>query len=231
MENREVGFKLEALQRSLRFNMAIYSMDFDNQQLIQVDADSNRNLVVIYQNAGQSEIMGAEIEMQWMPTPGLMMNFSASNNSYKFTEFLDNDLMQAALGNTVSIDRSDEPFPVSPETTIAFGMQYMWQTDFGMITPRIDYSYKSDIYYGLDDGSYTVYQENKELSGQSAFSVVDLRLSWQNEAGDLTATFYMKNALDKRYDIGIAAVGDSVATFFQTYGDPRRFGLELRQVF
>ncbi len=231
VENREIGFKLEALQRSLRFNMAIYSMDFDNQQLIQVDADSNNNLVVIYQNAGQSEITGAEIEMQWMPTPGLMMNFSASNNSYKFTEFLDNDLMQAALGNNVTIDRSDEPFPVSPETTIAFGMQYMWQTDFGMITPRIDYSYKSDIYYGLDDGSYTVYQENKELSGQSAFSVVDLRLSWQNEAGDLTATFYMKNALDKRYDIGIAAVGDSVATFFQTYGDPRRFGLELRQVF
>lgn len=231
VENREIGFKLEALQRSLRFNMAIYSMDFDNQQLIQVDADSNNNLVVIYQNAGQSEITGAEIEMQWMPTPGLMMNFSASNNSYKFTEFLDNDLMQAALGNNVTIDRSDEPFPVSPETTIAFGLQYMWQTDFGMLTPRIDYSYKSDIYYGLDDGSYTVYQENKELSGQSAFSVVDLRLSWQNEDGDLTATFYMKNALDKRYDIGIAAVGDSVATFFQTYGDPRRFGLELRQVF
>lgn len=231
VENREIGFKLEALQRSLRFNMAVYSMNFDNQQLIQVDADSNNNLVVIYQNAGQSEIMGAEVELQWMPTPGLMLNFSASNNSYEFTEFEDNDLMEAALGRNVTIDRSDEAFPVSPETTLAFGIQYMWASQFGLITPRADFSYKSDIYYGLDDGSYTVYQENKDLAGQAAYSIVDLRLSWQNEAGDLTAAFYIKNALDKRYDIGIAAVGDSVATYFQTYGDPRRFGLELRQVF
>ena len=41
----------------------------------------------------------------------------------------------------------------------------------------------------------------------------------------------MKNVFDERYDIGVAAVADSVATFFQTYGDPRRFGIEFRQHF
>ncbi|WP_372797625.1 TonB-dependent receptor [Litorivivens sp.] len=231
VENREIGFKLEAFNRSLRFNMAAYDMDFDNQQLIQVDADSNNNLVVIYQNAGQSAIRGIEMETQWMPSPGLMINFSASHNDYEFTEFNDNDLLQAALGQQVTVDRSDETFPVSPETTASFGIQYSLDTDVGIFTPRLDYSYKSDVYYGLDDGAHTVYKENKDNAGQSAYSVVDLRLSWQNREGDLTAAAFVKNALDERYDIGIAAVADSVATFFQTYGDPRRFGVEVRKHF
>ncbi|MBB3048730.1 outer membrane receptor protein involved in Fe transport [Litorivivens lipolytica] len=231
VENRELGMKLEAFRRSLRFNMAAYHMDFDNQQLIQVDADSNNNLVVIYQNAGQSEIKGVEMELQWMPSPGLMINMSASHNDYTFTDFKDNDLLQAALGRQVEIDRSDETFPVSPETTAAFGIQYAFNPDIGVITPRLDYSYKSEVYYGLDDGAHTLYQQDKDLAGQSAYSVMDFRLMWQNNEGNRTAAFWVKNVLDERYDIGIAAVGDSVATFFQTYGDPRRFGIEYRQTF
>lgn len=231
VENREIGFKLEAFDRSMRFNMAFYDMDFDNQQLIQVDTDSNNNLVVIYQNAGSSRIKGAELELQWMPSPGMMINLSASNNDYSFSDFGDNDLLQAALSNPTFIDRSDETFPVSPETTFAFGIQYAMDTDIGLFTPRLDYSYKSDVYYGLDDGAHTVYEENPDNAGQAAYSVVDLRLTWQNANGDTTIAGYVKNALDKRYDIGIAAVADSTATFFQTYGDPRRFGIELRKLF
>lgn len=231
VENREIGFKLEAFSRSLRFNMAFYDMDFDNQQLIQVDTDSNNNLVVIYQNAGSSRIKGAELELQWMPSPGMMINLSASNNDYSFSDFGDNDLLQAALSNPTTLDRSDETFPVSPETTLAFGIQYAMDTDIGLFTPRIDYSYKSDIYYGLDDGAHTVYEENPDNAGQPAYSVVDVRMTWQNSSGDTTIAGYIKNALDKRYDIGIAAVADSTATFFQTYGDPRRFGIELRKEF
>lgn len=231
VENREVGFKLEAFDRSMRFNMAFYDMDFDNQQLIQVDTDTNNNLVVIYQNAGSSRIKGAELELQWMPSPGMMINLSASNNDYSFSDFGDNDLLQAALSNPTFIDRSDETFPVSPETTFAFGIQYAMDTDIGLFTPRLDYSYKSDVYYGLDDGAHTIYEENPDNAGQAAYSVVDLRLTWQNANGDTTIAGYVKNALDKRYDIGIAAVADSTATFFQTYGDPRRFGIELRKLF
>ncbi len=231
VENREIGFKLEAFRRSMRFNAALYTMDFDNQQLIQVDADSQNNLVVIYQNAGNSEIEGVELEMQWIPSPSVLINLSASHNEYSFANFTDNDLLQAALGKTVILDRSDETFPVSPETTFAFGIQYAMDTDMGIFTPRLDYSYKSDVYYGLDDGAHTIYEQDPDAAGQAAYSIVDLRLIWQNSAGDTTIAGYVKNALDKRYDIGIAAVADSVATSFQTYGDPRRYGVEIRKHF
>jgi iron complex outermembrane receptor protein len=231
VENREIGIKIDAFDRTLRLNMAFYDMDFDNQQLIQVDTDSNNNLVVIYQNAGQSEIQGAELELQWMPTAQLMISFSASDNNYGFTSFKDNSLIDAALGRQVLLDRSDEPFPVSPETTIAVGIQYSFPLDSGLLTGRLDYSYKSDIYYGLDDGSYTVYQKDKDLAGQPAFELFDGRVTWANNEQDLTLTVFVKNILDERYNYGVAAVGDSVATYFQAYGEPRRYGLEIRKTF
>ena len=34
LENREIGFKIDALERSLRFNVALYAMTFENMQLI-----------------------------------------------------------------------------------------------------------------------------------------------------------------------------------------------------
>lgn len=231
VENREIGFKLEAWRRSLRFNVAFYQMDFTDQQLIQVDADSANNLVVIFQNAGESEITGGEVEIQWMPFPGLMVNFSASSNDYEFTEFTDNDLLQAVLGRQVTVDRTDETFPVSPEDTMSFGIQQTFMTGFGTLTPRLDYLYKSEIYYGLDDGAHTAFEKDIDLAGQRAYSVVDLRLTWADNDGDLNIAAFVKNATDERYQVGIASVADSTATYFRTFGEPRMYGLEIRKTF
>jgi outer membrane receptor protein involved in Fe transport len=95
----------------------------------------------------------------------------------------------------------------------------------------VDYSYKGDIYYGLDDGSYEAYKEDKDLAGQPAFELVDTRITWSNTNQDLSVTAYMKNVFDERYNLGVASVGDSVATYFQAYGEPRRYGLEIRKTF
>ncbi|MBB3048609.1 outer membrane receptor protein involved in Fe transport [Litorivivens lipolytica] len=233
VENREIGFKIDAFERSLRFNVALYHMDFDNMQLIQVSTDSAGNLAVIFRNAGASTITGGEMELTWMPSPIVMLNASFSKNDYEFQEFKDNDLLTAAAtGNFVPEDRTDETFPASPETTASFGAQLMLPTDFGLIIPRVDLSYKSEIFFGLDEGSYNVYQRTGEgLGGSDAYTLVDVRLSWQNNEGDTTVAAFVKNVTDERYVIGTASVSDSVSTFNQTYGDPRRFGLMVRKTF
>lgn len=230
VENREIGFKIDAFDRSMRFNVALYSMDFENMQLIQVATDSQGNLAVIFRNAGEAVIQGGEMELQWMPTPGLMINASYSHNNYEFKEFVDNDLLNAVVGNLVPEDRTDEDFPATPETSASLGIQLMIPTGFGMIIPRVDVSYKSEIFFGLDEGSYNLY-EREGIGGSDAFTLVDARLSWQNDEGDTTITAYAKNLTDERYIIGTASVADSVSTFNQTYGDPRRYGVQIRRTF
>lgn len=231
VENREIGLKIDLLQRSIRLNLAAYSMLFTDQQLLQVTVDSSNNLGVIFENAGKSTIEGVELELTWAASANLLFMLNISDNDYRFDEFSDLNTLSVVLNDPKRIDRTHERFAVSPERTVALGIQYRWQTRFGTITPRLDISYKSDIYYGLDAESSLVFDEETELAGQPAFTIADLRVNWENPDGDKTLAFWMRNIGDKLYTIGPIAVAETTGTFSETYGEPRSFGIEYRQIF
>ncbi len=232
LENREIGIKIDALERSLRLNIALYSMTFTNMQLITVNVDSANSLVVTSQNAGESTINGGELEALWLPSENMALSFTYSNNNYKYNTFMDNDLAALALrGEFVPIDRSNEDFAVSPETSASIGAQYTIVTDYGLFTPRIDVSYKSEVYMGLDAGSWEVAKANPDLIYASAYSLIDARLSWNDPMADLRVSAFVKNLTDKRYDIGAVGTADSLGTFTRALGDPRTFGIEIRKDF
>ncbi|WP_295873051.1 TonB-dependent receptor [uncultured Zhongshania sp.] len=232
LENREIGLKIDAFDNSLRLNIALYSMIFENMQLITVSVDSANTLVVSSQNAGESMIEGGELELLWLPTENLMFSFNYSNNNYRFIEFDDFDLAELALkGQKVAVDRSDEDFAVSPEVTAAFGAQYTFITRNSVFTPRLDVSYKSEVYMGLDDASWDVAKRDPGSIYAKATTLVDARFSWFMPDRDLTISAYIKNLTDKRYDIGAVATASSLGTYVQVLGEPRMFGIEARQTF
>lgn len=231
VSNHELGFKIDAFDRSVRLNGAVYAMDFDDQQLIAVGADSAQNVVVVFGNAGQSEIRGGELELLWLPTTQLQINASLSINNYRYTEFSELDLQAAILGREESVDRSNETFPVSPDKSAAVGAQYSWSGDYGLIISRLDLSYKSDIFYGFDPGSYAAFKNDPAMAGQPAYHLLDARLSWQNSEGDLSLSAWVKNLSDERYRIGVVAVADSSGVYNEGWGEPRMFGIDLRQEF
>lgn len=231
VENREIGLKLDMLERSLRVNLAAYSMLFTDQQLLQVTVDSSNNLGIIFENAAKSTIEGVELEVTWAASANLLFMFNASSNKYEFNDFTDLDTMSVVLNRPMVIDRSNEPFAVSPEDTVALGVEYHFNTPIGVITPRLDASYKSYIYYGLDAASQPVFEKNPELTGQEPFVVVDLRVGWQINDGEKNLAFWMRNVADERYTIGPISAAESTGNFHTTYGEPRTFGLEYRQNF
>ena len=231
VENRELGLKVDAFDRSLRINAAIYQMDYEDQQLFQVTVDSSGAIGTVFKNVGESVITGGEIEVTWLPTPNLLFNVSASRNDYDLKRFDDLDTLSLVVGSQVTVDRSDEPFPVSPEDTLAIGAQYSLDTDLGVFTVRADYSYKSDIYLGLDPESYDAYQRDKSLSGQEAYSVTDLRLSWTNIPGDTSIALWASNIFDERYTVGPVSTAGTTGTFTTAYGAPRMYGLQVSKMF
>jgi iron complex outermembrane recepter protein len=232
LENREIGIKIDALDRSLRMNIALYSMIFTDMQLITVNVDSANSLVVTSQNAGESLIEGGELEVLWLPSENLAINFTYSNNNYKYNEFMDNDLAALALrGEFVPVDRSSEEFAVAPEQTASLGVQYTLVTDYGLFSPRLDFSYKSDVYMGLDAGSWQVAKRDPDIIYAPAYTLVDARLNWINPINELSISAYVKNLTDKRYDIGAVATAESLGTFSRALGDPRTFGIEVRKEF
>ena len=223
--NFELGVKLEALDRRLRLNMALYQMDYRNMQLVQAGMDSQGSLTVSFDNAALAEIRGAELELSWLASANLLVNMSLSKNRYRFVEFTDLAQIPATLGQTIYQDRTDERFPGVPDLTATAGVQYAMHSDWGTFTPRLDVSYTGPIYYGLDRGAWEAYQRDNRLAGADASTRVDLRLGWQR--GAFSAAAYVNNLGDEIFTNGSVAIGDTVGTFIEIYDAPRTFGLEF----
>lgn len=231
VENWELGLKSDLFNRTLRINAAAYHMVFQNMQLNTVGTDTQGNLAVTHQNAGESVIEGGELEVMWMPSAAVSISLNYSNNNYRFTEFTEPDLITLALtGEKVPVDRSDEEFPLSPEESANLGIQHTADLAEGQLSSRVNISYKSDIYQGLDRGSWLAGRENRDLAFSEPYSLVGARFTWTDGEGNLAITVYGKNLLDKRYFFG-TSVGDSLGTFNRLIGEPRTYGLTVRQQF
>ena len=232
VDNTEIGFKIDAFERSLRLNVAAYWTDYKNIQLITVSQDSASTLIVVFNNAGEASIVGAELELQWLPFEGALFSFNYSNNNYSYQKFEDTNLPSLALNmEEVPVSRADETFPAAPSESASVGMQFSFPTPIGIITPRLDVSYKSEIFFGLDASSYQVYKDNPELAGADPYVLADARLTWMSEDATLRVTGYLKNIADERYIIGPVSVLDSLGTYNQIYGDPRTFGVSVTKEF
>tara|TARA_R110001592_G_scaffold63586_12_gene195056 strand:+ start:2948 stop:5512 length:2565 start_codon:yes stop_codon:yes gene_type:complete len=228
VENLEIGIKTDMFDRSMRFNVAAYRTDYKNIQLITVSSDTSGNLIVVFTNAGQAVIEGAEMELSWLPLPGTMITLNYSNNNYYYEEFTDTNLKELSLRqNRVEVDRSAEPFPATPGESAALGIMYSLETGFGTITPRLDVSYKGPVFFGLDASSAVQYGNDSALAGAKEYVLADFRLSWTSKAGSTRLTAYVKNITDERFIGGTVAVADSLGTFNQSYGDPRIFGVDM----
>ncbi len=230
--NLEFGIKMDLLERSMRLNIATYNTDYKNIQLITVSSDTAGNLIVVFTNAGEATIRGTEMELSWLPFPGALISLNYSNNNYYYDEFQDTDLLELALrGNEVTVDRSGEPFPAAPGESASLGLQFSLPTEFGIITPRLDISYKGDVFFGLDASSAEIYKQNDDLSGADDYVLADFRLTWMNNDGDLRVTGYVRNLTDERYINSTVAVTDSIGTYNQGYGDPRQYGVDISKSF
>lgn len=232
VDNTELGFKIDAFDRSLRFNLAAYRTEYKNMQLITVSADTAGNLIVVFTNAGRSTITGAEMELSWLPFPGALITLNYSNNNYAYQEFTDTDLLSLSiLGQEVPVDRSNEPFPAAPEESASLGIQFSIPTAIGIITPRLDVSYKSEIFFGLDATSAEVYREDPANAGADAYTLADFRVTWSNNNEDWRVAGFVKNLTDERYINSTVSVTDSLGTFNIGYGDPRTYGLQFTKTF
>lgn len=81
IENFELGFKTSWLDRKLRFNAAVYQLNWQNLQLSFLGA----NGLTEVRNAGKARIRGFEADIQARPLQGLTLSAGVSYNDAKIT--------------------------------------------------------------------------------------------------------------------------------------------------
>lgn len=217
VNNAELGMKVDAADSRVRINAALYRMDYTD---IQVTVAETAGLTPInyLTNAGKALIKGAELELT-LALDRWMFHLTAG--------YTDADYLDYTVGTTEGDeDRSDEPFPLVPETTASLSAHYTFTGPFGSITPRLFYYWRDSIYTG-QDGDGPLF-DSTTIDGQGTLGV---RIQYLAPDEKIRLTAYINNATDEFYYGGGFGISRSYGAVLHAIAPPRQYGLEFQYRF
>lgn len=218
----EVGVKTELFDRRLRLNVDGFYTDYTNIQLT-LDGCSvgcPTTSPFYYGNGGNARIMGFEAEAEAQPIEHLLINASTGYTDFKYTSL--NPAVNP-LGDPTGLTLNS-PDPYSPKWTANFGVQYeIGAGRVGSFTPRLDYTYRSTIYFGADP--------NDPYARQPGYSLVNARLTWKAPDGKLSIAGFVTNLTNTLYYTSKMDELNSFGTATGTIAPPREFGVTVRRAF
>ena len=254
----EVGLKSTLLGGAMRLNAAAFINEYSDvkAQLFAVAcndsastktpsqcvADGESTTFEYYENGGDSQTVGVEVEMQWAVAENLTVN---ANLAWLDAEFDSNYAVGSSqirpllgLGNLEGRQDVNDPNSqfsfagwtpaLSPEYTAGLSVLYDMQLANGSIlTPYVGLNYV---------GSYYAFDINIPEVEQDAHLNADLRLTWVNEDAGLTLEAFMLNALDEevmtRAVVHSQIVDGLPANSVQVnWNNPRTWGFSLKHSF
>jgi iron complex outermembrane receptor protein len=217
----ELGMKSAWFERKLRLNLSAYQNKYKDVQLSllscpqYVPTGSAPNCSMP-SNVGDATIQGLEAELEVHPVSGLMVDASAS-----YTDFQYDDVNASTK---VGIDMKP---PYTPRLQGAFGIQYEMPLGAqGSLTPRFDFSYKSEVY------TDPINTAANHLPGRG---VANARLTYQSGSGDWEAALAVTNLFDKYYYINLYERAPPTTNSYQLVSGqparPREWVFQLKRKF
>lgn len=216
----ELGLKSQWFDRRLVVNGALFYNDYEDQQFLvnRSSASLDGGLALIIDNAGDSNITGAEIELSALPVDGLMIGASLGWIDAKFDTF---ESVDPATG--LPQDLSDSPFADTPEITWNIMAQYDWVFNAGgSLKLLADVYYKDDVFYSNDMAS-----ESFELLHADSFVTWNAGVIYTTEDSRWQFALHGRNLGDEREIVGGFGV-DAFGITNVAYTPPRRYYASIR---
>lgn len=211
----ELGVKSEFFNRKLRVNIAgFYNLIQDIQRDV-IKPDPDAGLVVVTDNTADATIRGAELEIQAIPLPGLILSghVGYTDGFYRRVRFdLNGD------GTVDAIDRGLEIPRLAPWS---YGAQIAYTFDIANdqeLAARIGFSHRDSV--AFTDANSTRLKAVNDLTANLSYAILD-------EA--ITFSLYGRNLLDKVFDSNFVPLPPSVGGgAFRTLNEGRVIGLGAR---
>ena len=150
--NYEIGYKSEWMDNRLRFNAALFYLDWSDFQYetffftVPGDPTSNINLT---KNIKDTEAYGAEFEFAMAVTEQLTLNAALG---YLDTEITSDD--QATLSGGLVVDLKGQPLPRSPEWTWNASADYFIPVGSNEAFVRLEWIYRDESFSTIEDVTY-----------------------------------------------------------------------------
>lgn len=210
----EAGFKADLFSRMLRLNGAVFLNKYNDMQLVRYQCPESVVLSCsVPSNAGDAEVFGWELEAQLHPADGLSFDASVG--------YLDFDYK--TITNPATLVTKDMIAPFISKWQLSAGVQY--EADLGgngTLTPRIDWSWRSNFYYNSVNNPYNLID---------APSLVNARLTYQAPDKDWSLSAGVTNVFDKFYYNGVAENVGTFGVVTGTVGRPREWTVTAKKSF
>jgi len=227
--NWELGWKMTLADGAVRFNGAIYLLDWDNFQFGFLDfAVSNLTIV---QNVGNSRTKGVEWDLTWGMNDNNTLTFAGSYND-------------ATLQTAFWRDQVDEEAGLPPNASKGTPMPYVpkWQLT-GIWRSNFDIGSMPSFFQAAASYTGTRWNDLDTLNVPAIQKMDDytlVNLSAGIDKDNWTLTFYVNNLFDERAQIDIEDPGYVVPPglqrppghkWTQVTNRPRSFGIRFGQRF
>jgi outer membrane receptor protein involved in Fe transport len=207
----ELGSKISLLDHALHVNAAAFYYDYKDKQLLTRTLDDVFGPLPILRNAPKSQVIGAELEIQSAPLPGLFVSLAGSYIKTEIKEFTSTGFQGQANFNFAG-----KPFNFTPKVQGALVMDYMFP-----LSSNINLGFGGD--YSYTGKSNSTLDENP-LYEHKAYGLVSVRAKLARSDGAWSVTLWGRNITDQLATISIIQAGDGAARFVQ---QPRTYGLTL----
>jgi iron complex outermembrane receptor protein len=208
----EAGVKSELFDRQLRLNLAVYHDQYKNIQRSVGVPTAGGAPTTIVTNAGKGHVDGFEADAQWYIGDRVTLSSGVGLTDAKYDDFVD-----------ITGDRSHETFGV-PKWTASASARYVQPVTWGEIAAQIDYRWQDDVELVPDAPSV-------DQVTQSAYGLLNGRLSFNVNQLDMEIAVFGKNVLDKEYYASGASSERSLGYNYLIVGEPRTFGVEFSKKF
>lgn len=207
----EAGWKWGNDSNTVRFDGAVFYTDYTDIQVKIIDVVAPGT-----GNAAEGEVWGGELELSALVTPDFLLQFGAGYLDTQYTAFgPDFDPEQG-------IDEGDR-FVNSPKWSLSGSASYTVQAmDFGDITFRVDWSYRSKVYNDAAN-SEAIAQDGLHLFNAGA-TFVTADENWQVavQVRNLTNRTYLITGNDEFNGFGYTE---------GVYARPREWSLSVQRSF
>lgn len=201
LDSLEIGYKARLMNNRMQLNLAAYQYDYTDQQ-VQSIVVVNGAPQGLTDNAAESDMKGVELEMSYLLTHALKVDFNYFYQDAVFEDYA---------------DKTGNPMQFAPENAYTVALSYA--PDLGNnLQMRAEYSYKDEFQF--DAG-------NRDISLEPEHDVVNLTASM--DLGDsVSLRLFCNNCSDELIRTQVTTFATSQGGGGRSiYGPGRRYGAEI----
>ena len=209
LDNYELGYKGDFLDRRVTFNLTGFFMDYTDQQVL-ISSPTPFGLLPNLQNAGESELKGFEFELHAQPNENWYLQFGGGYLDAEFTEFFD---------PTIGLDRAGNKLPHAPEWNFNAIVRYEVPVADGLLGLQLDGWWIDDQFFTVENVPSLYEDSHGQLNAKASYSFMSDRVE---------VALFVRNLTEEEFVVtGFDTASAGFGAHLHVLNQPRTWGGQL----